>query len=115
MRGRCFKCGDDQELMRDSPREVLHALTQLASPLEIKVPIRCTKCGREVGANQMRSVTVHVVSKRSAADCESPHRSEDYPRSKTTHLAAVHLDPAPAVRLAPALDGEGLAWPPWSE
>ena len=51
MRGRCFKCGDDQELVKDSPRGVLHALTQLASPVEIEVPFRCTNCGREVGAN----------------------------------------------------------------
>ena len=51
MRGRCVKCGDDQELVKGSPKGVLHALPQLGSPLEIKVPIRCTQCGREVRAN----------------------------------------------------------------
>ena len=57
MRGRCFNCGDDQELVKDAPRVVLHALAQLASPLEIEVPIRCTNCGRKVGANVQFVVT----------------------------------------------------------
>ena len=50
MKGRCFKCGDDQEFVQDSPQMVRHALTQLSSPVEIRVPIRCTNCGREVSA-----------------------------------------------------------------
>ena len=48
MRGRCLTCGDDQELVSGSPHVMLHALKQVGSPLEIKVPIRCAKCGREV-------------------------------------------------------------------
>ena len=68
MRGRCFKCGDDQELVRDSPRQVLHALTQLASPLEIEVPIRCTNCGREVGANVQFVATNKNVHQPSRMD-----------------------------------------------
>ena len=68
MRGRCFKCGDNQELVKDSARVVLHALTQLASPVEIEVPIRCTNCGREVGANVQFVATNKEVSRPSRMD-----------------------------------------------
>ena len=68
MRGRCFKCGDDQELVKDSARVVRHALPQLASPVEIEVPIRCTNCGREVGANVQFVVTNKEVSRLSRMD-----------------------------------------------
>lgn len=51
MRGRCLKCGDDQELEEGPPRVTLHALEQLAAPVEIEVPRRCMTCGREVGSN----------------------------------------------------------------
>lgn len=36
-------------MVEGPPRVVLHALPQLASPVEIEVPHRCTKCGRKVG------------------------------------------------------------------
>lgn len=68
MKGRCFKCGDDQELVKDSPRVVVHALTQLASPVEIEVPIRCTNCGRNVGANVQFVATNRNVSRPSRMD-----------------------------------------------
>ena len=68
MRGRCFKCGDDQELVRDPPRVVLHALPQLCSPLEITVPIRCTRCGREVSTNVQFAATNKRVQRPSRID-----------------------------------------------
>ena len=71
MRGRCFKCGDDQELVRDSPRAVLHALTQLGSPLEITVPIRCTRCGREVRA-EVRFAAMNKRVERSSRMDDQP-------------------------------------------
>ena len=49
MRGRCYNCRTERELVKDPPRMVLHALPQLASPVEIEVPHRCRKCGRVVG------------------------------------------------------------------
>ena len=68
MRGRCFKCGDDQELVQDPPRVVLHALAQLASPVEIEIPIRCTNCGREVSANIRFVATNKKVARPSRTD-----------------------------------------------
>ena len=68
MRGRCSKCGDDQELVSGSPQRVLHALTQLASPLEIEVPIQCTNCGHEVGANVQFVATNKKVARPSRMD-----------------------------------------------
>ena len=68
MRRRCFKCGDDQELVRDPPRVVLHALPQLCSPLEITVPIRCTRCGREVSTNVQFAATNKRVQRPSRID-----------------------------------------------
>ena len=68
MRGRCFKCGDDQEVVRDSPRVVLHALTQLGSPLEITVPIRCKRCGREVSTNVQFATTNKRVQRPPTTD-----------------------------------------------
>ena len=68
IRGRCFKCGDDQELVKGSPRVVLHALMQLASPVEVEVPIRCTNCGREVGSNVQIVATNKEVSRPSRMD-----------------------------------------------
>ena len=77
MKGRCVKCGDDQELVKDSPRVVLHALTQLASPIEIEVPIRCTNCGREVGANVQFVATNKKVARLS--------RMDDQPAAERRH------------------------------
>ena len=51
MRGKCPNCRTEQELAKDPPRVVLHALPRLASPVEIEVPHRCTNCGREVGGS----------------------------------------------------------------
>ena len=48
MRGRCYKCGDDQELVEAPPRQFLHAIPQLNSPVEIEVPTLCANCGHEV-------------------------------------------------------------------
>ena len=68
MRGRCFKCGDDQEFVQDSPQMVRHALTQLSSPVEIKVPIRCTNCGREVSGSIQFVPTNERVSQPTQMD-----------------------------------------------
>ena len=84
MRGRCSRCGDDQKLVRDSPREVLHALTQLASPLEITVPIRCTKCGREVGGNVQFVATNRRVGRPSRMDDQpAVERRQGHIRGRT--------------------------------
>ena len=48
MRGRCYKCGDDQEFVEAPPRQILHAIPQLNSPIQIDVPRLCTNCGYEV-------------------------------------------------------------------
>ena len=48
MRGKCPSCRNEQELIEETPRVLLHALTQLNYPVEIKIPINCTNCGREV-------------------------------------------------------------------
>ena len=77
MRGRCLTCGDDQELVNDSPRGVLHALAQLGSPLEITVPIRCTKCGSEVGTNIRFTPTNKRVPR--------PSRTADQPPAERRH------------------------------
>ena len=77
MRGRCFKCGDDQELVKDSPRVVQHALAQLGSPVEIEVPIRCTHCGRKVGANVQFVATNKKVARL--------FRMDDQPSAERRH------------------------------
>ena len=46
MRKRCPKCGNDDELVENSPRVLLHALPQLSSPIEVEVPFTCAACGR---------------------------------------------------------------------
>ena len=74
MRGRCFKCGDDQELVKDPHRVVLHALAQLAFPVEIEVPIRCTNCGQEVSANIRFAATNRKVPR--------PCRMDDQPAAE---------------------------------
>ena len=51
MRGKCPNCRTEQELAKGPPRVVLHALPQLATPVEIEVSHRCTNCGREVGGS----------------------------------------------------------------
>ena len=51
MRGKCPNCRTEQELAKDPPRVVLHALPQLATPVEIEVSHRCMNCGREVGGS----------------------------------------------------------------
>ena len=51
MRRKCPNCRTEQEIVEDPPRVVIHALPQLASPVEIEVPHRCTKCGRKVGGS----------------------------------------------------------------
>ena len=48
MRKRCPKCGNDDELVENSPRVLLHALPQLSSPIEVEVPFTCAACGHEV-------------------------------------------------------------------
>ena len=77
MRGRCLKCGDDQELAKDSPRVVQHALPQLASPVEIEVPIRCTNCGHEVSTNIRFVATNKKVARAS--------RMDDQPAAERRH------------------------------
>ena len=57
MRRKCPNCRTEQEIVEDPPRVVLHALPQLASPVEIEVPHRCTKCGREVGGSVQFTAT----------------------------------------------------------
>ena len=57
MRRKCPNCRTEQEIVEGPPRAVLHALPQLASPLEIEVPHRCTKCGRKVGASVQFATT----------------------------------------------------------
>ena len=57
MRGRCYNCRTERELVKDPPRVVLHALPQLASPVEIEVPHRCRKCGRVVGSTVQFTAT----------------------------------------------------------
>ena len=77
MRGRCFKCGDDQELVKDPQRVVLHALAQLASPVEIVVPIRCTNCGQEVSAN----IRILATNKKAPRPC----RMDGQPAAERRH------------------------------
>ena len=48
MRKRCPKCGNDDELVENSARVLLHALPQLSSPIEVEVPFTCAACGHEV-------------------------------------------------------------------
>ena len=50
MRDRCFNCGDEQEIEESPPRVTVHALEQLAFPVEIQTPRKCMTCGREVGS-----------------------------------------------------------------
>ena len=51
MRRRCYKCGDDQELVENTPRVLFHALPQLKSPVQIETSFTCPNCGREVCSN----------------------------------------------------------------
>ena len=48
MRGRCPRCGGEQELLSRPPRVLLHALPELRSPIEIVEPFACANCGCEV-------------------------------------------------------------------
>ena len=48
MREKCFKCGDDQDLLEGAPRVLRHALPQLKSPIEIEVPLICANYGIEI-------------------------------------------------------------------
>ena len=48
MRGRCPRCGGEQELLSRPPRVLLHALPELRSPVEIVEPFACANCGYEV-------------------------------------------------------------------
>ena len=62
MRRRCYKCGVEQELIAAPQRQVLHALPQLRTPLEIVDPFLCLGCGREISFNIRFVVTdKHVV------------------------------------------------------
>ena len=56
MRGRCPRCGGEQELLSRPPRVLLHALPELRSPVEIVEPFACANCGCEV------QTTVRYVS-----------------------------------------------------
>ena len=51
MKARCHKCGTEQELVPNPQRQLLHALPELRSPLEVVDPFACAKCGREVRLN----------------------------------------------------------------
>ena len=51
MRGRCHKCGVEQELIAGPQRRTLHVLAQLRMPLEIVDPFSCPDCGCEVRSN----------------------------------------------------------------
>ena len=55
MRGRCFKCGD-QELVQQPAKALHHWLPQLGAPIEINVGFNCPNCGREV-SNSFRYLT----------------------------------------------------------
>ena len=48
MRGRCPRCGGEQELLSRPRRVLLHALPELRSPAEIVDPLACANCGCEV-------------------------------------------------------------------
>ena len=56
MRGRCARCGGEQELLSRPRRVLLHALPELRSPAEIVDPLACANCGYEV------QTTVRYVS-----------------------------------------------------
>ena len=56
MRGRCPRCGGEQELLSRPRRVLLHALPELRSPAEIVDPLACANCGCEV------QTTVRYVS-----------------------------------------------------
>ena len=48
MRGRCPRCGGEQELLSRPRRVLLHALPELRSLVEIVDPLACANCGCEV-------------------------------------------------------------------
>ena len=51
MKTKCPNCGTDQELVPKPQRQLLHALPELRSPLEVVNPFACTNCGREISFN----------------------------------------------------------------
>ena len=51
MNSRCHKCGTEQALVPKPQRQLLHALPELRSPLEIVDPFACANCGREISFN----------------------------------------------------------------
>ena len=48
MRKKCSKCGNDQELVENTPHVLRHALPQLKSPVMVEVPFTCANCGHQV-------------------------------------------------------------------
>ena len=51
MKTKCPNCGTDQELLPKPQRQLLHALPELRSPLEVLDPFACANCGREISFN----------------------------------------------------------------
>ena len=79
MRGRCHKCGVEQELIAIPQRRTLHALPQLRTPFEIVGPFSCADSGREVSAkfqfvpNDKRVVRNGTPQGQSAAEQRMGH------------------------------------------
>lgn len=51
MKAKCPKCGTDRELVPKPQRQLLHALPELRSPLEVVDPFACATCGSEIRTN----------------------------------------------------------------
>ena len=67
MRGRCYRCGGEQELLSRPRRVLLHALPELRSPVEIVEPFACANCGCEV-----RTTVRYVSTDRPVGPPETP-------------------------------------------
>ena len=79
MNTKCHNCGTEQELVPKPQRQLLHALPELRSPLEVVAPFACANCGREISFNlqfvstDKRFVLSGISQGEPAVECRNGH------------------------------------------
>ena len=70
MKAKCPKCGTEQELVPKPQRQLLHALPELRSPLEVVDPFACATCGSEIRLSYRFLPTDKLIALTGAAQGE---------------------------------------------
>ena len=76
----CYNCGTEQEgAGAETQRQLLHALPELRSPLEVVAPFACANCSREISFNirfvstDKRFVLSGISQGETAVECRNGH------------------------------------------